>query len=98
MPLDKIKVDRSFLADLETNPRSLELLKGVVDLTRRLGLKVTIEGVETESQFRLLVDTVDPDFIQGFLFGTPLTKAGIVAMIEAIRPLTRANEKSAVSQ
>lgn len=98
LPLDKIKVDRSFLADLETNPRSLELLKGVVDLTRRLGLKVTIEGVETENQFRLLVDTVDPDFIQGFLFGTPLTKAGIVAMIEAIRPLTRANKKSAVNQ
>ncbi len=97
LPLDKIKVDRSFLAELETNPRALELLKGVVDLTRRLGLKVTIEGVETENQFRVLTDAVDPDYIQGFLFGTPLTKAGIVAMIEAIRPLSRGPQKRAVN-
>lgn len=89
LPLDKLKVDRSFLSDVETNPRSLELLKGVVELSRRLRLKVTIEGVETENQFRLLVREVDPDLIQGFLFGAPLSKMGLMAMVQALQPLAK---------
>lgn len=87
LPLDKLKVDRSFLSEMETNPKSLELLKGVVELSRRLRLDVTIEGVETEQQFRLLAESVKPDYIQGFLFGAPLSKRGIAAMIQAIMPL-----------
>ncbi len=95
LPLDKLKVDRSFLTDLETNPRSLELLKGVVELSRRLGLKVTVEGVETESMFELLVREADPDYIQGFLFGAPLSRTGLSGMIEAITPLHRQDRRAA---
>ncbi|MBM0273955.1 EAL domain-containing protein, partial [Streptococcus suis] len=50
LPLDKIKIDRSFLMDVTQNPRSLELLKGIVNLSRPLGLSVTVEGVETFEQ------------------------------------------------
>ncbi|MAW88372.1 MAG: diguanylate phosphodiesterase [Phyllobacteriaceae bacterium] len=97
LPLDKIKVDRSFLSEMETNPKSLELLKGVVELSRRLQLGVTIEGVETEQQFRLLAETVHPDYIQGFLFGAPLSKRGIAAMIQAIRPLKDATRRTSAT-
>ncbi len=54
LPLDKVKIDRSFLMDVTQNERSLELLQGVVDLSRRLGLQVTIEGVETFEQLKIL--------------------------------------------
>src|SRR5690606_40802716 len=47
LPLDKVKIDRSFLIDVTRSTRSLELLKGVVNLSRPLGLQVTVEGVET---------------------------------------------------
>lgn len=94
LPLDKLKVDRSFLTDLENNPRSLELLKGVVELSRRLGLKVTVEGVETESMFKLLVREADPDYIQGFLFGAPLSRTGLSGMVEALMPIPVASRAS----
>ena len=46
----------------------LELLKGIVSLSRPLGLAVTIEGVETFEQLKILAHEIKPDFVQGFLF------------------------------
>jgi len=86
LPLDKVKIDGSFLVDVTKNARSLELLKGVVNLSRPLGLSVTMEGVETFEQLKLLADTVKPDLVQGFLFGSPLTASGIDAMAKQARP------------
>jgi len=80
LSLDKVKIDRSFLMDVTQNARSLELLKGVVNLSRGLGLQVTIEGVETFDQLKILSQTVKPDLVQGFLFGAALTASGIETM------------------
>ena len=80
LPLDKVKIDRSFLADITGSPRSLALLKGVVELSRSLGLAVTMEGVETFEQLKVLTVEVKPDLVQGFLFGSALTASGIGAM------------------
>jgi EAL domain-containing protein (putative c-di-GMP-specific phosphodiesterase class I) len=86
LPLDKIKIDRSFLLDVTQNPRSLDLLKGIVDLTRVLGLSVTIEGVETFEQLKILVHAVKPDLVQGFLFGAALSASGIQTMSNVTWP------------
>ena len=86
LPLDKIKIDRSFLMDVTQNPRSLDLLKGVVDLTRILGLTVTVEGVETFEQLKILLHSVKPDLVQGFLFGAPLSASGIETMSNVTWP------------
>jgi diguanylate cyclase (GGDEF)-like protein len=86
LPLDKVKIDRSFLEDIDRNRRSLELLKGVVNLSRPLGLSVTIEGVETYEQLRLLTHEVRPDLVQGFLFGSALSAAGIETMSSTTWP------------
>ena len=86
LPLDKIKIDRSFLMDVTQNPRSLDLLKGVVDLTRILGLTVTVEGVETFEQLKILLHTVKPDLVQGFLFGAALSASGIETMSNVTWP------------
>jgi len=80
LPLNKVKIDRSFVLDLGHNSRSLELLKSVVALSRSLGLTVTIEGVETFEQLKILATHVRPDLAQGFLFGSALTAQGIETM------------------
>ena len=72
--------------DVTQNPRSLELLKGVVDLTRILGLTVTIEGVETFEQLKILLHSVKPDLVQGFLFGAALSASGIETMSNVTWP------------
>ncbi|WP_378948627.1 putative bifunctional diguanylate cyclase/phosphodiesterase [Mesorhizobium sp. ANAO-SY3R2] len=89
LPLDKVKIDRSFLADVAQNPRSLQLLKGVVDLSRTLGLRVTIEGVETFEQLKILAVTVQPDLVQGFLFGSALSSSGIETMSNTSWPFAQ---------
>jgi len=86
LPLDKIKIDRSFLIDVTQSPKSLDLLKGIVGLTRTLGLVVTIEGVETFEQLKILVRSVKPDLVQGFLFGAALSASGIETMSNVTWP------------
>jgi len=86
LPLDKIKIDRSFLIDVTQNERSLELLTGIVNLSRPLGLKVTVEGVETFEQLKILTLKVKPDLVQGFLFGSALSASGIATMSTTVWP------------
>ncbi len=100
LPLDKVKIDRSFLKDITASERSLELLKGVVSLSHQLGLSVTIEGVETFEQLKLLALSVHPELLQGFLFGSALSANGIETMAKTTWPfredLERARESAAV--
>jgi diguanylate cyclase (GGDEF)-like protein len=86
LPLDKVKIDRSFLQDITSDQRSLELLCGIVSLSRKLGLTITIEGVETFEQLKLLSSRVKPDLLQGFLFGAALSASGIEAMSKSTVP------------
>lgn len=86
LPLDKVKIDRSFLIDVTQNKRSLELLKGIVNLSRPLGLTVTVEGVETFEQLKILAHSIKPDLVQGFLFGSALTASGIETMSNTVWP------------
>ncbi|TIQ00039.1 MAG: EAL domain-containing protein [Mesorhizobium sp.] len=89
LPLDKIKIDRSFLMDVTQDSRSLELLKGIVNLSRPLGLSVTVEGVETFEQLKILALQVKPDLVQGFLFGSALSASGIETMSSTVWPFAR---------
>ncbi|GGA64606.1 diguanylate cyclase [Nitratireductor aestuarii] len=84
LPLDRVKIDGSFLHDVAENPRSRKLLKSVVQLSRGLGLSVTVEGVETHEQLRLLQESARPDQVQGFLFGAALSPNGARAMADGV--------------
>ena len=86
LPLDKVKIDRSFLMDVTQNSHSLDLLKGIVNLSRPLGLAVTVEGVETYEQLKILSLEVKPDLVQGFLFGSALSASGIRTMSSTVWP------------
>jgi len=64
-------------------------LKGIVNLSRPLGLTITIEGVETFEQLKILALSVKPDLVQGFLFGSALSASGIETMSNTIWPFAK---------
>jgi diguanylate cyclase (GGDEF)-like protein len=70
LPVDGIKIDRSFLKDLGKNPAVLKLLRTIISLAEALNLRTVIEGVETQDQLRAVLE-LDVDQVQGFLFGQP---------------------------
>jgi len=65
LPLDKLKIDKSFVDDLIENQRSRTLLKGITVLGKALELKIVVEGVESKEQFELLREQYEVDFVQG---------------------------------
>ena len=81
LPFTKLKIDRSFVMDIATNPRSLKLLSNVAQLGKDINLKVTAEGVETEEQLALISAHTKVDQIQGYLFGVPLPKRDVAELI-----------------
>jgi EAL domain-containing protein (putative c-di-GMP-specific phosphodiesterase class I) len=70
-PFDKLKIDRSFIAESTENPESLAIVKAVIGLGRSLGMTTTAEGVETEAQLEL-ARAEGATEVQGFLFSLPL--------------------------
>ncbi|MDF1776952.1 MAG: EAL domain-containing protein [Rhizobiaceae bacterium] len=77
LPLNKVKIDRSFVSNITEDQRTFKLLKGVVHLSRELGLEIVVEGVETEDQLEMIRSTNSADLIQGFIFGMPMPTSGI---------------------
>lgn len=71
LPVDGIKIDRSFIAVLNESPEKMALSSTIISLAHSLGLSVVAEGVETEDQARLL-HLLRCDFLQGFFLGTPM--------------------------
>ena len=66
-PLHKVKIDQSFLRDLGDDERRVTLLHGITRLSAQLGLRVVVEGVETEEQLELLARDDNIDEVQGLL-------------------------------
>jgi len=69
-PFDKVKIDRSFVAALGEDPVAEVIIDYALALGKSLGLKVVVEGIETEQQRARLAGKA-PDLLQGFLFGRP---------------------------
>ncbi|MCZ7656370.1 MAG: EAL domain-containing protein [Xanthobacteraceae bacterium] len=84
-PLDRIKIDRSFITGLGRREDSLALVRGVIGLAHGLGLPVLAEGVETEAQ-RALLAGEGCDEVQGFLIGRPAAIATFAALVGGRRP------------
>lgn len=71
LPVDKIKIDRSFVVQLLQHSSALKIIKTIIDLCRNLNLECVIEGVETEAEMHKLMQ-VRARYIQGYLFSRPL--------------------------
>ncbi len=83
VPVDVVKIDRGFIADMVPNRQTRSIVRAIIDLAHALGLTVTAEGVETESQF-VTLGALDCDTIQGFLFSSPVSAAGMERLLEEV--------------
>ena len=72
LPLSRVKLDRSVIAEVDWNPRAASIAYSIVTLCRSLGLQVTVEGVERPNQLDFLAGCGDVA-VQGFLIGHPVT-------------------------
>ncbi|WP_127470171.1 EAL domain-containing protein [Thiomicrorhabdus aquaedulcis] len=70
LPINVVKIDRSFISELETSDEARSLVKAMIAMAKALSLKITTEGVETQAQLDWLV-TQKVDYIQGYLLGKP---------------------------
>jgi EAL domain-containing protein (putative c-di-GMP-specific phosphodiesterase class I) len=71
VPVDGVKIDRSFVADILRDPDDLALTTAIIAMAHSLGIIVVAEGVEREGQYQLLRDR-DCDLAQGYLLGHPM--------------------------
>lgn len=72
LDVDVLKIDRSYVTDLASNPKHEAIVRSIVDLARALHLEIVAEGVETLEQARLL-NSIGVDQFQGFLFSPALS-------------------------
>jgi predicted signal transduction protein with EAL and GGDEF domain len=78
--IDYLKVDRSFVRDLDTDPSDKAIAEAIVVMAHKLGLKTIAEGVETEAQ-RDLLKLVGCDMVQGYLYARPMPVAEFLASV-----------------
>jgi diguanylate cyclase (GGDEF)-like protein len=80
LPLDKIKIDRSFIKDIETQATSRDIVKTVIDLCRNLKLACVIEGMETREQAEIL-RALGGTLMQGYFFGRDMPGEAVPAFL-----------------
>jgi diguanylate cyclase (GGDEF)-like protein len=71
-PVDYLKIDRFFIADIDSNPRKRHLLKNIVHIAHVLGTRVIAEGIETEAEF-IACREYGVDLVQGWFISRPTT-------------------------
>lgn len=81
MPLDRLKIDRSFINEIDTDNDTRNIVRTIIDLCNNLNLYCIVEGVETESQLKVL-EQVGGQYVQGYYFSQPLTPVDAMAYLE----------------
>jgi diguanylate cyclase (GGDEF)-like protein/PAS domain S-box-containing protein len=80
LPVDELKVDRSFVKHLRDNPSDAVIVRSTVDLGHNLGLRVVAEGVEDEATWQELAN-LGCDSVQGYFLARPMPEAELVAWL-----------------
>ena len=81
MPIDKIKIDRSFITDMASSDSDMMIVKTMITLAHGLGKRILAEGVEDENQLGLLRHMAC-DAVQGYLIAKPLPEAQALALLQ----------------
>jgi len=90
LPLDTLKIDRSFITQLDDNSRNKQsnLLESITGMAKKLQLHTVAEGVETDAQLQRVCD-LGIDTIQGFYYSKPVSAQDIPADVKSINALYR---------
>ncbi|MEL6579777.1 MAG: EAL domain-containing protein [Cyanobacteria bacterium J06621_12] len=83
LPIDNLKIDRSFIKNINSDLESLEIVKTIITLAHNLGMDAIAEGVETISQAQQLT-ALDCEYAQGYLFAKPMTVEAVESMVQKI--------------
>ena len=86
LPLDSLKVDRSFIQDITEDPNDASITRAVIAMAHSLKLDVVAEGVETEAQLGLLIAN-NCDAVQGYYFSRPVDADALAALLREDRRL-----------
>lgn len=81
LPLAQIKIDRAFVRDIDTDPSNAAICRAMIAMGHSLDLRVVAEGVETQTQWAVLVQE-GCDLVQGFLYARPMPQAALDAWLE----------------
>ena len=87
-PVDRLKIDQSFVRDLGSNPHDAAIVRAIISLGHSLELEVVAEGVESAEQLAMLTSE-GCDEVQGYYFAKPMPSAEFVAMAAGARALKR---------
>ncbi len=88
LPIDQIKIDRSFILEIPENPQRVAMVEAIVALARSLGMDVLVEGIEREAQATAL-QRLGCGQAQGYLFSRALDRAGLQHFLDADRQQRR---------
>ncbi len=81
LPIDTLKIDRSFIMGVETGNANEKIVAAILLLAQGLNLEVIAEGVETQSEFQYLRDK-NCDIVQGYFFSRPLDATNMTRLLE----------------
>ncbi|MCJ8298132.1 MAG: EAL domain-containing protein [Pseudomonadales bacterium] len=90
LPINKIKIDRSFVENIETSESCKKICNIIISLANTLDLTLVVEGIEAESQI-LLLPLSKRDELQGFYFSRPLSADDLIAYFGACKKIPRAS-------
>jgi EAL domain-containing protein (putative c-di-GMP-specific phosphodiesterase class I) len=86
LPISALKIDRSFIKDIDINSNNLKITSMIINLAKQLNLKVVAEGIQTEAHTSILQDLAC-DYGQGFLFSRPVDASAGTALISTQKSL-----------
>jgi len=83
LPVDELKIDKSFVMDMMENENDAAIVKATIELAHAMGMRVVAEGVETELTL-LRLEKLGADIVQGFLIAKPMSSNDLASMLGAI--------------
>lgn len=95
LPASQLKIDRSFIADIESSIDARVIVSAVIQLAHELGLRVVAEGVETQGQYDILL-SMDCDELQGYYIARPMSADALEAWVAGRKPTGAADFSTSV--
>ena len=88
LAIDRVKIDRSFVTDVDRGPRDRSITAAIISMAHGMGLRVTAEGVEDEGQMEIL-ESQKCDEIQGYLISRPMPESQVADYLRSVARSTR---------